>query len=204
MMNDCIQALPSLSDPALAVPTSPVDAEIERLRAALDGDGRAFAALVSPHLPMLYRVAAREARNEALAEDAVQEALVIVHDRLDRYQPGTSLKAWLAAIVVNRARTLARGERRRVAREEVAQAPQPLPSPTAQVDASDLADRVRAALDTLPPKRRQAAILRLDGGMSHGEIADAMGSTEGSVRVLVHLAMKTLRQVLGQTSHEGG
>ena len=133
MMNDCIQPMPSLTDPAVA------DPEAALLKQALRGDGRAFATLVRPHLSMLYRVAAREARNEALAEDAVQEALVIVHERLDRYRPNTSFKAWIAAIVVNRARTLARGERRRAAREESAHAPQPLPGPSAALSADALA-----------------------------------------------------------------
>ena len=204
VMNDSNQALATLTTPALAVDDAPVDSEAQQLRAALRGDSRAFTALVRPHLPMLYRIAAREARHESLAEDAVQEALVIVHERLETYRPGTSLKAWLAAIVVNRARTLARSERRRVVREEAAHSPQPLPCPSARVDACALAEQVRDALDGLPPKRRQAAILRLDGGLTHAEIAEAMDSTEGSVRVLVHLAMKTLREALGGALSEGG
>jgi DNA-directed RNA polymerase specialized sigma24 family protein len=44
----------------------------------------------------------------------------------------------------------------------------------------------------------------LDGGLSHGEIARAMGSTEGSVRVLVHLAMGTLRDALTTPAPTGG
>ncbi len=204
-MNNFIQTLPGTPiDSALALPAAAAETEVQQLRAALSGDGRAFAGLVRPHLPMLYRIAAREARHESLAEDAVQEALVIVHERLDRYQPGTSFKAWLAAIVVNRARTLARGERRRVAREEAALPPQPSPSPAARVEGRALVNRVRDALDALPPKRRQAAILRLDGGLSHGEIAEVLGSTEASVRVLVHLAMKALREALTRAEHEGG
>jgi len=203
-MNDFTQALSPLSAPALALPEAPANAEAQQLHAALRGDGRAFAALVRPHLPMLYRIAAREARHESLAEDAVQEALVIVHERLERYRPGTSLKAWLAAIVVNRARTLARGERRRAAREATADGPVSLPSPSARLDSDGLVDRVRQALDALPDKRRQAAILRLDGGLSHGEIAEALGSTEGSVRVLVHLAMKALREALSDPPDGGG
>jgi RNA polymerase sigma-70 factor, ECF subfamily len=203
-MNDFTQALSPLTDPALALPEAPANPEAQLLRDALRGDGRAFAALVRPHLPMLYRIAAREARHESLAEDAVQEALVIVHQRLERYRPGTSLKAWLAAIVVNRARTLARSERRRAAREETAEGPVSLPSPSARLESDGLVDRVREALDTLPDKRRQAAILRLDGGLSHGEIAEALGSTEGSVRVLVHLAMKTLREALTSAPDGGG
>jgi len=203
-MNDRIQALNGLTiDPTLALPDDRAEAEARQLRAALSGDGRAFAGLVRPHLPMLFRIAARESRQESLAEDAVQEALVLVHERLDRYQPGTSFKAWLAAIVVNRARTLARSERRRAVREEGAPTPISPPSPAARIEGRALVDRVRDALDALPPKRREAAILRLDAGLSHREIAEALGSTEGSVRVLVHLALKTLREALAPPENEG-
>jgi RNA polymerase sigma-70 factor (ECF subfamily) len=64
------------------------------------------------------------------------------------------------------------------------------------IGAHRAAHRVRDALSKLPEKRRAAAMLRLDGGMSYAEIADAVGTTEGSARVLVHLAMKELRTQL--------
>ena len=198
MMKDGTHALAPLTDPGIAVPETHASSESKQLSSALAGDGEAFAALVRPHLPMLYRIAARQTRNESLAEDAVQEALVIVCERLASYRPGTSLKAWMAAIVMTRAKTLARSERRRAAREESAKGPSPLPAPSARLDSDELITRVRDALDTLPAKRRQAAILRLDGGLTHGEIAEVLGSTEGSVRVLVHLALTSLREALSQ------
>jgi DNA-directed RNA polymerase specialized sigma24 family protein len=48
----------------------------------------------------------------------------------------------------------------------------------------------------MPPKRREAALLRMDAGLSYREIAVVLDSTEGSVRVLVHTAQKELRQRL--------
>ena len=39
-------------------------------------------------------------------------------------------------------------------------------------------------------------MLRLDGGMSYAEIADALGTSEGSARVLVHLALKEIKEKL--------
>jgi RNA polymerase sigma-70 factor (ECF subfamily) len=56
--------------------------------------------------------------------------------------------------------------------------------------------RVREALSKLPSKRRQVVLLRLDAGLSYAEIAQVVGSTEGSARVLVHLALKELREAL--------
>lgn len=203
-MSESIQELPAFEEPSTPTKRAEGDLEVARLAAALKGDARAFSALVKPHLAMLYRLAARAGGSQSLAEDAVQESLVIVHERLSDYQAGSSLKAWLAAIVTTRARTLARSERRRALREEVSRPPEPLESPLARVQTAALVAEVQAALETLPAKRRQAAILRLDGGLSYAEIAQAMGSTEGSARVLVHLAMKTLREALAGVLSEGG
>ncbi len=171
--------------------------EHELVARALDGDGRAFASLVEPHLPMLYRIAARVSGDRALAEDAVQEALTLAYQRLDRYQPDTSLRAFLAAYAVRQAHTLIRSERRRRLREESSDAPERLPGPSELTRARETAERVRTALAKMPEKRREAALLRLDAELSYAEIAEAVGSTEGSARVLVHLALKELRAQLG-------
>lgn len=173
-----------------------VTIEHELIDRALDGDGRAFQTLVQPHLGMLYRIAARACGDRALAEDAVQEALTIGYQKLSRYQPGTSLKAFLAAIAVRQAQTLLRGERRRHARETVAEAPEPLAGPAEALNAERLAERIRNALASMPKKRREVALMRLDGDLSYAEIAANVGSTEGSARVLVHLAIRELREKL--------
>src|SRR5882672_8746270 len=79
--------------------------EADLVARALRGDGQAFASLVGPHLDLLHRIAARATGSPAIAEDAVQEALEIVHTQLARYQPGTSFKAFVASVAVRRART---------------------------------------------------------------------------------------------------
>lgn len=163
------------------------------LQRALAGDGRAFAQLVSPHLPVLYRIAGRAIRDDGLAEDAVQEALVVAHRQLSRYRAGTSLRGYLAAIAVRRAQTLLRGEIRRRAREEKSARPAEDSSTEEVVVAEEQRQRLLAAIDRLPTKRKEAVLLRLDGGLSHAEIAAAVGSTERSVRVLVHLGLKELK-----------
>lgn len=176
---------------------APMSVEHELVQQALSGDGRAFQTLVAPHLPMLYRIAARACGGDrALAQDAVQEALTLAFERLHRYEPGTNLKALLAAIAVKQAHTLLRGERRRHAREEGSQAPSAAASPAELLSARRTAERVEAALLAMPKKRREVAMLRLDGALSYAEIAAAVGSTEGSARVLVHQAMTALRAEL--------
>ncbi len=163
--------------------------------AARAGDGLAFRRLVEPHLPMLHRIAARV--SPSLADDAVQETLTLAYQKLDGYQPGTSFKAFLAAIATRRAHTLARGERRRTKRQERAPVAQAPATPEAELSGAEAARRIREVILAMPEKRRQAALLRLDAGLDYREIALALDSTEGSARVLVHQALRQLRDQLG-------
>lgn len=196
--------LPEAREPAFA-PAGRVLLERELVERARSGDGRAFATLVEPHLAMLHRIAARAcAGDRALAEDAVQETLSLVYGRLDRYEPGTSLRALLAAVAAQQAHTLLRGEQRRRKREDDAAPPAGSPSPAEAVSALRLAERIRGALARLPRRQQEVALLRLDGGLDDTEIAEAVGSTSGAVRVHAHHAMKALRAELTEVLRPGG
>lgn len=179
----------SSTDPALA-------AEQALIRSALEGDGRAFRDLVEPHLAMLHRIATRASGDPHLAEDAVQETLALSFQRLPGYRHDTSFKSFLAAIAAKQAHTLARSERRRKGREKAANAPLSPDNPEELARGAAAADAVREALQQMPKKRREAALLRLDAGLSYREIGSALDSSEGSARVLVHMALKELRERL--------
>jgi RNA polymerase sigma-70 factor (ECF subfamily) len=172
------------------------DDEMALVEAALAGDGLAFRRLVEPHLGMLHRIATRASGDPNLAEDAVQETLTLAYERLARYRPDTSFRAYLAAIAAKQAHTIARGERRRLKREQASRAPDEPDDPEQKAVGAALARRVRQALAAMPDKRRQAALLRLDAGLSYREIATALDSSEGSARVLVHTALKELKERL--------
>ena len=177
--------------------------ESRRLEAAKSGDGGAFADLVRPHLSVMLRVAARAGGNRALAEDAVQETLGLAYERLGRYRPGSSFRAWLLAMVSRRAWTLRRAELRRRDRELKVALPEHASSPEQAMRAVQCGERITETLESMPEKRRRAAMLRLDGGLSYAEIGDALETSEGSARVLVHMAIKTLRESLSDLVDSG-
>jgi len=171
-------------------------AERALIEGAIGGDGLAFRRLVEPHLPMLHRVATRVSRSPHLAEDAVQEALTLAYRRLGSYRHDVPFKAFLAAVAAKQAHTLARSERRRSKREQDAAAPAAPDNPEDELRGATAARRVREALLAMPEKRREAALLRLDAGLSYREIGEALDSTEGSARVLVFKALGQLREGL--------
>ncbi len=188
--------------PTLPLPSERCDIEVvtpvelEQMARALGGDGRAFSDLVAPYLPQLYRLAERVAGDRALAEDAVQETLARAFVELHRLDGTTSLRPFLAGIAVRRAHTLLRSERRRRAREPGALSGEAPPNPGELFEAERTRARIREALARMPKKRRQAALLRFDAGLSHQEIALALETSVESARVLVHLARRDLSALL--------
>src|ERR671910_3856760 len=75
---------------------------VARLRA---GDEQAFEALVARHYGTMLAVAQTYVKSRAVAEEVVQEAWLGVLQSLDRFEGRSSLKTWILAILVNKAKT---------------------------------------------------------------------------------------------------
>src|SRR5215217_3603130 len=85
--------------------------------AAEAGDGRAYDALLRAALPLLRSVARRRIRDPAEAEDAVQDALLTIHQLRHAYDPARPIRPWLVAICERRAIDRLRRSGRRAGRE---------------------------------------------------------------------------------------
>ena len=75
--------------------------DTEQVRRALTRDASAFRAIMQTHNRCLYRIARSILRNNADAEDAVQQAYVSAFTNLANYRGEGSLKGWLSRIVIN-------------------------------------------------------------------------------------------------------
>jgi len=178
--------------------------ESDLLQRSLDGDGRAFASLVRPHLPLMLRIAHRYTGNDSLAQDAVQESMTRLYQGLKRYQAGTSFRAWFASITTSVAYTMRRSEIRRRKREQASDmSDSQAGSAESEARAHQLERTIRDTLASMPKKRRIAATLRLDGRLSYSEIAETLSTTENSARVLVSMAMKDLKKVVSHWNETG-
>ncbi len=111
------------------------------------------------------------------AEDAVQEALVRAWMRSERGEQLDSLPAWVAAVALNQTRS---GWRRSMA-ERRARRRMPESSSTAAATSADHVDVTRA-LEALPRRQREVAVLRYLLEMSTAEVATALGIGEGTVK----------------------
>ena len=133
-------------------------------------DRRDVDRLVVEHLPAALRFALRLTRDEHAAEDVVQESLCRVLRQWRAYRGEASFKTWFLQIVVN----VDRDRRRRLRiveplEEQSLASPTPLPTDVAS--AAELNEEVRAAIDGLPERQREVALLTWGEELGVDEIA---------------------------------
>jgi len=161
---------------------------------AIDWDAdRAVTELYSTHYQSLVRLAALLITDVATAEEVVQDSFVAMHGLWRRHCDSDKALSYLRQSVVNRSRSELR--HRGVADRTV-----PEPSPdmlNAEHGAVVMLERsaVVAALRALPPRQREALVLRYYGDMSEAQIASVMGISRGSVKTHTASAMSALRSI---------
>lgn len=108
--------------PAALTVMSAASIEMVLVRRAMAREGDAFRSIMKTHNQRLYRIARGVVRNDAEAEDIVQEAYVSAFAHLDAFRGDSSLATWLSRIVINEALGRLRKRRRTVAMPANAQA----------------------------------------------------------------------------------
>lgn len=159
---------------------------------------QAVTTLYSAHYRSLVRLAALLVRDNATAEEVVQDAFMAMHGAWRRLRDPDKALSYLRQSVVNRARSVLR---HRAVVEKYA--PKGLPdAPSAEHGALGELERsaVIEALRTLPTRQREALVLRYYGDLSEAQIADAMGISRGAVKSHTARGMAALRSVLEQDS----
>jgi RNA polymerase sigma-70 factor (ECF subfamily) len=146
-----------------------------------------------------YGLALRVLRDEALAEDAVQEAFLTIWRGAGKYLPERAkASTWIMTLVHRRAVDLVRREERRRA--------EPLPEVEADTGGPSAADtawlrlereRVQAALRQLPDQQREAIELAYYGGFTQSELAERLGEPLGTIKSRMFAGLARLRELLG-------
>jgi RNA polymerase sigma-70 factor (ECF subfamily) len=148
---------------------------------------------VVPHLRAFARGLCGRAD---MADDLVQEALLKAWAAQDRFEPGTSMRAWTFVILRNAYLTDMRRNRFRGDYDETV-AERVLTAPAGQEEPLHLADMHRALL-TLPPERREALLLVGAGGFSYEEAAEICGCAIGTIKSRVGRARAALNAMLSE------
>lgn len=181
------------------------------VRRAQQGDQLAFARLVRAHTAGLFRYVRRMARDDAEADDLVQEAFCKVYEHLARLDPSRPFKPWLYRIATNLAISVARKrKRRRTGALGEVEPTSGAPGPLERVRTADRNERVRDAVDALPPKYRSIVALYYLGEMELREVAEALDMPEGTAKIRLYRARKLLKARLeglyrdGERTDDGG
>ncbi len=129
-----------------------------------------------------------------MADDLVQETLLKAWAAQERFEPGTSMRAWTFVILRNAYLTDMRRNRFRGEYDEGV-AERILTAPAGQEEPIHLSDMHRALL-TLPPERREALLLVGAGGFSYEEAANICGCAVGTIKSRVGRARAALNSML--------
>jgi RNA polymerase sigma-70 factor, ECF subfamily len=178
------------------------------------GDCASFEALMRKHNRRLYRVARSLLRDDAEAEDALQEAYISAYRGLGDFRGEAQLATWLTRIVVNECMTRLRRSARRdnivpivsapaqYGEEEDAMAQQASHADSDAPDAALVRSEIRALLerkiDELPQDFRAVFMMRSVEEMSVAETAECLGITEATVRTRDFRARSLLRESIAQ------
>ncbi|HLK44142.1 MAG TPA: RNA polymerase sigma factor, partial [Thermoleophilia bacterium] len=135
--------------------------------------------------PSLVRYAESMLDSSADAEDVVQEAFLAA----GRSGPIDELRPWLFRVTRNAVISSLRKRRENVGLDQVAEPIEPR-TPSVEAELGQQLATLRACIERLPERRRSALMMRELGGLSYGEIAAAISTSEANVKVLVFRARK--------------
>jgi RNA polymerase sigma-70 factor, ECF subfamily len=174
------------------------------------GDHAALGEVYRRHGSAMYGMALRVLRDADRAGDVVQDVMVGLWDRPDRFDPERgALRAYLLRVAHGRAVDIVRAEVRRAAREhghgavdEVADS-----DLEREVEALLRAEAVRDAVARLSPSEREAIDLAYFGGHTYREVASMLGQPEGTIKSRIRLGLAKLSahlEALRESEREGG
>ena len=165
---------------------------MELLKRFRQGDPEAFEALFRQFQGEVYGWIVRIVRDPSAAEDLTVETFWRIHRARGRFDPGASFGAWARRIATNVAIDHLRQTRPEVALpDDLAQ-----PASTDPLVCRETRRQIADAFRRLPLKLRVAATLSLIEEQSPKEVAEALGTSEGAVRVRVFRAVRMLRHHL--------
>jgi RNA polymerase sigma-70 factor, ECF subfamily len=188
-------------------PSNP-EFEAECIRRILAGEKQLFHELIRPCERSIYLLLYSLLGNEADAEDAAQETVIKVYRNLHRFRGESQFRTWVLSIARNEG--LGRLRKLSARREDSLDAetdettgdytPAILTSwreiPLEALERQELGELLRAAIASLPAIYRNVVLLRDIEEMDVRETAQALGITEGAVKVRLHRARALLQREL--------
>lgn len=160
------------------------------------GDAPAFEELLRLHRTGVHALARRMLGRDDRAEDATQETLFRAWRAAPRFRGEASFRTWILRIALNVARTAAARRPPEVDWDAIPEPPSGGEGTDSGVALEQARERVRAAVRRLPPRQREAIVLKVYSDLTYEEVASILGLTVGAVKAHVHQATANLRRRL--------
>ncbi len=177
-------------------PEVPVRDDVAAFRA---GESACFEALFARYSPYLAAVARPFARDADDLRELVQGAWTRIYERRLAFDGRGSLLGWMMAVCRRECLGRARREKVRWAAELAYSAAAEAGEAAREAEPLSAAESrsIHAAVAALPPRQRDAVLLRIVEGRSTREAAGIMGCAEGTVKALLHQGVERLRESMG-------
>jgi RNA polymerase sigma-70 factor (ECF subfamily) len=165
---------------------------------AKTGDRGAMEGLLTSLAPSIHRFARRMCKNDADAEDVLQDALLSIAEHIQGFEGRSSLSSWAFVLTRSACSRRRRGAKNAPAESDDALASRPAEAPGPEDDAAraEIAKTIVGALDALPAEYREVLLLRDVEGLTAPETALALGSSVDAVKSRLHRARAALRESL--------
>ena len=184
-----------------------VDPDSELVRRAQAGDVEAFGQLVERNRRAVFRAALAAVGSATEADDVTQDAFVTAFQKLNGFRGDAQFRTWLLSITwrkaIDRRKSVTRWMQRLVAPAHPGESgeewdvmeklPSGARSQEADLMTSDLQQRLKPLIASLPKKLRDALLLAGSGDHSYEEIGQMLGIPVGTVKWRVSEARKVLK-----------
>lgn len=198
-----------MTNPAVAPAATALveETDIALARRIAAGESAAFELMMRRHNRRLYRLARTTLRNDAEAEEALQEAYFLAYRSMDRFRGDSSLFTWLSRLVLNECLGRLRKHERRdrllpiadgIDSEVVAMMTSDSNAPYHAATRTEMRALLEARVDQLPDSFRTVFVLRSVEEMTVEETALCLGIPEATVRSRHFRANALLRASLSR------
>ncbi len=174
----------------------------------LAGEIDLFAIIMRRYNARLYRVTFSILRDEAEAEDAMEEAYVRAYQHLDQFAGLAKFSTWLTRIAVNEALARKRHSRRHESLDDTDEEHSgrelvcPAPNPEQVFARREVATSLESAILALPENYRLVFVVREVHELSVAETAECLGLSEENVKIRLYRARAALRRQLSEGSSD--
>lgn len=175
---------------------------VRRCQAELPGELAGYRELIRRFEPMVTNVCTRLLGDRAEAEEAAQDALLVVFHKVGQFEHRAAFSTWLYKIVQNECRRrIQKLKRRREATEALRE--EILHHPSAGEDHREVerSELIRVALERLEDAEREIIVLRFFGGLTLEEAADVLDLGLSAAKMRLYRAMEALKAAMDRVSN---